>query len=96
MLNLHCGWVDFTAVPASYCLLPKRVFYDSRLALVRTGQEKKQTKKLTYLSILSFLSLGLFLCKLLLSLLSFGCLLPPDFVILVAGKTSLLPDVHSK
>lgn len=55
-------------------------------SFVVSSYQDRSRKKLTYLSILSFLSLGLFLCKLLLSLLSFGCLLPPDFVILIAGK----------
>lgn len=52
--------------------------------------------QLTYLSILSFLSFGLFLRKLLLPLLSFGCLLPSGFVILIEGKTLLRTHVHSK
>ena len=47
---------------------------------------KKRERKLTYFSILSFLSLGFFFCQLFLSLLCLGCLFLPGFVVLRVGN----------
>lgn len=47
---------------------------------------KRRLSKLTYFSVLPLLSLGLFLCQLLLSLLGLGCQLFSGFVFLLSGK----------
>lgn len=49
-----------------------------------TVEERRAVHKRTYFSILSLLSLGLFLCQLLLSLLGLGYLLSSHFVFLLS------------
>ena len=50
---------------------------------VKYSERKEDCSQLTDFSILSFLSLGLLLCQLLLPLLSLSCLLSPSFVFLL-------------
>lgn len=47
-------------------------------------KERRAVSQLTYFPILSLLSLGLFFCQLLLSLLGLGCLLSSGFVFLLS------------
>lgn len=65
----------------------QEVFYDAAIVL-------RHKTFLDYFPILSFLSLGLFLCQLLLSLLSLGRLFFPSFVFLqrLDEESSESPD----